>query len=399
MNETKTFNARSDSQFDHDEVSLFRLLIVLAKHKKLVIGLPFAAAVVSCALSFVLPDEYKATTKLLPPQQAQSGAAAMLSQLGGAAAGLAGGLAGLKSPNDLYIGMLKSRTVADNLIAKFNLKNVYDTDSQEKARKKLEDETTISAGKDGLITIEVENKDKKLVAKIANSYVDQLFALTKVLAVTEASQRRVFFERQLELAKNNLAEAEMSLKSALDTHGVISVDTESRAILETVGRLRAQISAKEIELSSMRAFLTENNPSYRKTEEELSSLRAELSKLENGRPQQSVNGESNQAGLKNIKLLRDVKYNQMLYELLAKQYEVARLDEAKEPSIIQVLDPAVDPERKSKPKRALLVLISTLFAVLAGIALAFLSEAKQRALLRSDGRDQWNELKSHLRFK
>jgi uncharacterized protein involved in exopolysaccharide biosynthesis len=295
--------------------------------------------------------------------------------------------------------MLKSRTVADNLIAKFNLKNVYDTDSQEKARKKLEDETTISAGKDGLITIEVENKDKKLVAKIANSYVDQLFALTKVLAVTEASQRRVFFERQLELAKNNLAEAEMSLKSALDTHGVISVDTESRAILETVGRLRAQISAKEIELSSMRAFLTENNPSYRKTEEELSSLRAELSKLENGRPQQSVNGESNQAGLKNIKLLRDVKYNQMLYELLAKQYEVARLDEAKEPSIIQVLDPAVDPERKSKPKRALLVLISTLFAVLAGIALAFLSEAKQRALLRSDGRDQWNELKSHLRFK
>jgi uncharacterized protein involved in exopolysaccharide biosynthesis len=399
MNETKTFNARSDSQFDHDEVSLFRLLIVLAKHKKLVIGLPFAAAVVSCALSFALPDEYKATTKLLPPQQAQSGAAAMLSQLGGAAAGLAGGLAGLKSPNDLYIGMLKSRTVADNLIAKFNLKSVYDTDSQEKARKKLEDETTISAGKDGLITIEVENKDKKLVAKIANSYVDQLFTLTKVLAVTEASQRRVFFERQLELAKNNLAEAEMSLKSALDTHGVISVDTESRAILETVGRLRAQISAKEIELSSMRAFLTENNPSFRKTEEELSSLRAELSKLENGRPQQSVNGEGNQAGLKNIKLLRDVKYNQMLYELLAKQYEVARLDEAKEPSIIQVLDPAVDPERKSKPKRALLVLISTLFAVLAGIGLAFLSEAKQRALLRSEGREQWNELKSHLRFK
>jgi uncharacterized protein involved in exopolysaccharide biosynthesis len=169
--------------------------------------------------------------------------------------------------------------------------------------------------------------------------------------------------------------------------------------LETVGRLRAQISAKEIELSSMRAFLTENNPSFRKTEEELSSLRAELSKLENGRPQQSVNGEGNQAGLKNIKLLRDVKYNQMLYELLAKQYEVARLDEAKEPSIIQVLDPAVDPERKSKPKRALLVLISTLFAVLAGIGLAFLSEAKQRALLRSEGREQWNELKSHLRFK
>jgi uncharacterized protein involved in exopolysaccharide biosynthesis len=398
MNETKIPYVESNTEFEHDEVSLFRLLIVLAKYKKLVIGIPLATAIVSCALSFALPNEYKATTKLLPPQQAQSGAAAMLSQLGGAAA-LAGGLGGLKSPNDLYIGMLKSRTVADNLIAKFNLKSIYDTDSQEKARKKLEDDTAITAGKDGLITVEVENTDKKLVAKIANSYVEQLFALTKVLAVTEAAQRRVFFEQQLEQAKDNLAKSEMSLKSALDAHGVISVDTESRAILETVGRLRAQISAKEIELSSMRAFLTANNPSYRRTEEELLSLRAELSKLENGRPQQSEAQESNRTGLKNIKLLRDVKYNQMLYELLAKQYEIARLDEAKDPSIIQVLDSAVEPERKSKPKRVLIVLTSTLFAALAAVALAFLSEAKQKALLHSDGREQWQELKTHLGLK
>jgi len=398
MNNTKTPDVRSDSEFDQDEVSLFNLLIVLAKHKKLVIGLPLTAMVLSGALSFVLPDQFKATTKLLPPQQAQSGAAAMLSQLGGAA-GLAGGLAGLKSPNDLYIGMLKSRTVADGLIAKFNLKNAYETTFQELARKKLEDQTTITSGKDGLITIEVENPDKKLVARLANAYVEQLFSLTKVLAVTEASQRRVFFERQLEMAKNNLAQAEIALKGALDTHGVISVDTESRAILETVGRLRALVSAKEIELGSMRAFLTVNNPSYRKTEEELASLRAELSKLENGRPQQADGTDGNKAGLNNIKLLRDVKYNQMLYELLAKQYEIARLDEAKEPSVIQVLDQAVEPERKSNPKRALIVLITTLFAAVAGVALAFLFEAKQRATLRSGDGNQWDELKSHLRSK
>ena len=397
MNNTKTPDVRSDSEFDQDEVSVFNLLIVLAKHKKLVIGLPVAAMVLSGALSFALPDQYKATSKLLPPQQAQSGAAAMLSQLGGAA-GLAGGLAGLKSPNDLYIGMLKSRTIADGLIAKFNLKNVYDTSFQELARKKLEDQTTISSGKDGLITIEVENPDRKLVAKLTNAYVDQLFGLTKVLAVTEASQRRVFFERQLEMAKNNLAQAEISLKGALDTHGVISVDTESRAILETVGRLRAQVSAKEIELGSMRAFLTVNNPSYRRTEEELGSLRTELSKLENGRPQQGDATDSNKPGLNNIKLLRDVKYNQMLYELLAKQYEIARLDEAKEPSVIQVLDPAVEPERKSNPKRALIVLVATLFAGVAGVALAFLIEAKQRAASRAGGA-QWDELKSHLRSR
>jgi uncharacterized protein involved in exopolysaccharide biosynthesis len=270
------------------------------------------------------------------------------------------------------------------------------------ARSRLEANTSISAGKDGLITIEVEDKSQKMVSKLANSYVDQLLQLTKVMAVTEASQRRMFFERQLELSKDNLARAEMSLKGALDTRGVISVDSESRAILETVGRLKAQVSAKEIQLSSMRAFVTTSNPDYKRVEEELNSLRAELSKLENGRAgNQAVNEVTGAkaGGLENIKLLRDLKYYQMLYELLAKQYEVARLDEAKDPSIIQVLDPAIEPERKFKPHRALIVLLSTLVGFFAAISWAFISEAKNKALRSASGVSQWNELKSHLRFK
>lgn len=379
------------------ETTFVDILIVLAKHKKRIIGVTFGAALLSVAASLIMPNVYQASTKLLPPQQSQSSAAALLSQLGGMA-GAAAGAAGLKNPNELYVGMLKSRTVADRLVAQFDLKKAYNTEFQEIARRKLEASTIISSGKDGLITIEVEDKDPKRVAPLTNAYVNELSRLTKVLAVTEAAQRRVFYERQLESTKNNLAKAEASLKSTLNTRGVISVDAESRSILETVGRLRAQVSAKEIQLSSMRAFVTTANPEFRRVEEELNGLRAELSRLENGRGGASTD-PGNQRGLENVRVLRDLKYQQLLYEMLAKQYEAARIDEAKEPSLIQVLDPAVEPEHKSKPRRALIVLLATAIAAVGAITWAFLIEARRNVLASPQGVAQWAELKSHLRFR
>lgn len=383
------------------DFSLLYILVVLAKHKKLIFGLPVVAAILGAGISFALPSVYKANAKLLPPQQAQSGASALLSQLGGAAGALAGA-AGLKNPNDLYVGMLKSRSVSDKLVEKFDLKRVYDVESREKARTILEANSNIVAGKDGLITIDVEDEDKTLVAKLANGYVTELVNLTKVLAVTEASQRRVFFERQLEQSKDNLAKAEMALKGALDTHGVISVDADSRAIVETVGRLRAQISAKEIQLSSMRAFVTINNPEFKRAQEELSSLRAELSRLENGRPaidSDKAEGSIKQVGLENIKILRDVKYYQMLYELLAKQYEMARLEEAKDTALVQVLDPAMEPERKFKPKRVMLILLSAILGLFAAIGLSFMLEKRKKLLADPEGKAQWDELKALVRSR
>ncbi|MFS2214269.1 GumC family protein [Telluria sp. Tellsp104] len=365
----------------NEEISVIDVIVVLSKYRKLIVGLPVAIAVLTALISLLVPDVYKASTKLLPPQQAQSSATALLSQLTGMAGGAAG-VPGLKSPGDLYVGMLESRTIADKLIAKFNLKKAYDTDSQEVARKKLNDNTDIASGKDGFITIDVEDRNKAVVAPLANAYADELLQLTKVLAVTEASQRRLFYERELERAKNNLAEAEAKLKNRFDTHGVISVEGESRAAVETVGRLRAQVSAKEIQLNSMRAFVTPNNPDFRQVEQELSSLKAELSKLENGSGQtgqSSSSKESGQSGLESVKLLRDVKYFEMLYGLLAKQYEIARLDEAKDPATIQVLDPAVEPEKKFKPKRTLIVILSGFIGGVIAIVMAFVLDAKTRA--------------------
>lgn len=393
----------NDAQkFEHatsgDDINFVEILIALAKHKKSIILTTLAAAVVSAAGSFVIPNEYKSTVRMLPPQQNQSGAAALLSQLGGVAS-IAAGAAGLKNPSDLYVGMLQSRTVADRLIKRFDLKSVYDEELMEKARKELISNTTVTAEKNGIISIDVEDHDPKRSAQIANAYVEELTRLTSTLAVTEASQRRMFFERELEKAKNNLANAEMAFKGAIDTRGVISVDVESRAVLETVARLKARISAKEIERNAMRAFVTENNPEFKRVEQEVASLRAELSKLENGRPAETsvAEGGNERGGLENIKILRDVKYNQMLYEMLAKQYEIARLDEAKDPAVIQVMDSAVEPERKSKPVRGLIVIVVTLLTMIVSMGCAYLRETSRKNGLAE--KEQWKELKSYLRFK
>jgi len=395
MNEAQMMTPEVAVNKSTDEISVIDVLLILAKRKHLLWQVPIAAAVLAGLASLAVPNVYKATTRLMPPQQSQSTATTLLSQLGGVA-GMASGIAGLKSPNELYVSMLKSRTIADRLVNKFDLKKVYETDSQEKARKTLEESTSIAAGKDGLIVIEVEGRDQKQVAPLANAYVQEFAELTKTLAVTEASRRRVFFEQQLEMTKNNLAAAEASLKSSMNSSGLISVDSESRAIMETMGRLRAQLSAKEIQLGSMRAFVTPTNPAYRKVEEELASLRKELDRLENGQagnPDKMSQSANDKSGLANTKTLRDVKYYQMLYELLAKQYEVARLDEAKDPAIVQVLDPAIDPERKFKPKRAIIAIGAAVAALIATITYILISEAARQTLRSPDVARRWRDTK------
>jgi tyrosine-protein kinase Etk/Wzc len=383
-----------------DDSELLDWLLVLAKHKKLIVGLPLAVAFVASLFVMSLPNIYKASTKLMPPQQSQSAASAILSQLGGMA-GMASGIAGMKNPNDMYIGMLRSRAVADSLVTKFELTKRYETKSTEMARFLLGENTMISAGKDGLITIDFEDKDQKLVANVANAYVSELLKLTRTLAVTEAAQRRVFFERQLDISKKNLESAEVTLKGALDSRGVLSVDGNSRAIIETVARVRAQISAKQIQVASMQAFVTASNPDYMRAREELISLRSELHKLENGRPaaEDKMASGSEQVGLANVRILRDLKYHQMLYELLAKQYEIARLDEAKDAPLIQVLDAAIEPESKFKPKRAILVFVATVLAFFAAVTLVLLMEMNKRAMRSPARSEKLKALKAAFRRK
>jgi tyrosine-protein kinase Etk/Wzc len=383
---------------DTSGMSLMDLLLVLVKHKKLIFVLPVLLGVIGLGISFLMPNVYKANTKILPPQQSQSTAAAMLSQLGGLAGG-AGAALGVKNPNDIYIGMLKSRAITDKLIVRFDLQKIYEKKLLESTRKEVAQNVDITSGKDGIINIEFQGTDPKLVTAITNAYVEELVGLTGKFFLTEASHRRAFFEKQLLLAKDNLVVVESNLTGALESKGMISVDAQSKVILETVARLRAGITAKEIQLKSMQAFVTENNTEYKRTNQEIISKRHELEKLENGNPDESLNGgKLNRGGLANIQILRDVKYNTMLYELLAKQYEVARLDEAKDIPMIQVLDVALVPERKFKPQRAMIAILSAFLGLFIALIYAFVAE-NMKAPKTAEQEEKWRQLRSYLKFR
>lgn len=358
-------------------------LLALGNHRGILWRWPLAAALVAVVVSLLLPRAYTGVTRILPPQQGQGGAAALLGQLGGlgSLAGALGGGLGLKNPGELYVGMLKSDSVADALVQRFGLKELYGEKYQADTRKRLRRETVFLAdSKSGIITVSVEAPSPQLAADLANAYVEELHRLTSSLAVSDAAQRRAFFEQQLQLTKEKLADAEVKLRQAIEAGGLVSVDAQSRAAVETVARLRATISAKEIQLGAMRAYATETNPDRLRAEQELASMRRELARLESGagpalREAPTVEGDKAGAGgVGNIRLLREVKYQEVLFELMARQYELARVEEAKEAPLIQVLDRAAPPEQKSSPRRTLIVLGSLVVAFLVAVAAAMARE-------------------------
>ncbi|MFZ1910519.1 MAG: Wzz/FepE/Etk N-terminal domain-containing protein [Burkholderiales bacterium] len=389
---------------DDESLDVLDLLVAIGKRKRFVLGVPLAAAVLSAAISFVLPAQYTATTRILPPQQSQSNAAMLLSQLGGALGGLGNLAAGasLKSPAELYASMLGSRSVADDLIKRFDLLRVYEEEYPSRARKALERRTDIKSDRSGIITLEYTDRDAKRAADVANAYVDELTKLTQTLAIGEASQRRLFFERQLEQENNRLADAEVALKRTQEKTGLIKLDEQGKALIEAIGGLRARIAAKEVQLDALRTFSSSSNPDYVRSRAELAGLQAQLSKLESSRPARPGDvfvpaSQIPESGLEYVRRLREVKYHETLFELLAKQLELAKLDEAHEGSLVQVMDRAIPPDRRSSPKRTLIVAITTLAAAFAAVAWALLAEFFDHAMAGPAGSDRLRSLRDAWR--
>jgi tyrosine-protein kinase Etk/Wzc len=395
-----SLEASSGASVPDEEINLLELVTMLAKHKWLILGLSGLATIVAVVVSLQLPIIFTATTRIFPPQQGQSTTASILSQLGGIGA-LVGGGAGIKNPNDFYIGMLKSRTVADNLIQRFDLMKLYEAKLPSRARMTLDKMTTISSGKDNIITIEVDDEDPKRAAEMANAYVEELLKLTSVLAITEASQRRLFFERQVAQAKDNLGKAELLARQALQTRGLVKVDDQGKAMVEATARVRGQITVKEVQIGAMSAYAADRNPDLVVARRELESLKRELAKLEgagtSGGPSMAQVGQ----GIDSLALLRDVKYHEVIYESLARQYEVAKIDEAKDSPVIQVMDKAIEPDFRSKPKRTRIVFMSAVAGMFIGILSALLIEfflkargdPRQAEYLRAIGRHlSWRRL-------
>ena len=370
--------AEHPSPADGDEISLIDLLIVLAERRKTVFYTTGVFAVVAVVVVLLLPQWYTANVILLPPQQNSSLGSAIASQLGslGSMAALAGaGGINLKNPNDMYVAMLRSQTVEDGMVNEFDLQREYRKKWLSDARKTFEGHTTVDgSGKDGLIHISVEARSPDRAAQLANGYVEEFRKLSKTLAVTEAQQRALFFEQQLLQAKNNLASAEVALQKTEQTTGLIELDSQAKALIASAASLRAQIAAKEVQIEAMQTFASGGNAQLIEAQQELESMRAQLAKL--GGAEDNPNalivpkGKLTEAGLEYVRKLRDVKYYETMFDILARQFEIAKLDEAKEGSLIQVVDPAIRPDKRSFPKRTLIVVLSTIAGFVIGILAA-----------------------------
>jgi uncharacterized protein involved in exopolysaccharide biosynthesis len=342
--------------------------VVVDNLRLLLLG-PLVVGLAALGFSFMIAPTFTAKTQFLPPQQQQSAAASMLASLG-SLGGLAGAAAGIKNPSDQYLAFMKSVSVQDALIERFKLMERYNAKAKADARLALTGNARIASGKDGLISVEVDDKDPQFAADLANAHVDELHKLLARLAVTEAQQRRVFFEKQLAQTKDNLVKAEQALKST----GVNSSALKSTpaAAVETVARLKAMISAQEVKLASMRGYLSESAPDFKLALNELAAYRSQLAKAEENEP-------ASTSATDYVARFRDYKYHETLFELFAKQYELARVDESREGAVIQVLDVAQPPERKSKPKKALIAIIATLATGFALLLWVFVRQALRNA--------------------
>lgn len=388
----------NEVQLDEQEINLLDLLRVVIKRKGMIVKLSASVAIISLIYCLFLPNIYTATARLLPPQKdvGGGGVSALLGQMGGLA-GLAGGVLGGSA--DLYMGILKSRSVADAVIKRLDLQKRFKTKTLDDTRNALAGVVKSQAGKDGIITITAESRDPKMAANLANVMVEELGIRSVQLNLTKVGTERAFLEKRLDVVKQDLARAEDDLKAFQEKNKIFKVDSQAAASIEGIARLRAEIVAKEVQLASLKSYQTDESPEVKLLQTSLGKLRNELGAF-------SGNGASNvipsvgnvpNLGLEYARKLRELKTQEAIFEQLKKQYEVAKFSEAKDSSSIQVLDEAVVPMKKSKPKRSLIVILATVTAFFVSIFTAFVLEYFDK--MSDEDRGRWQEIKGALNFR
>ncbi|MBU18558.1 MAG: lipopolysaccharide biosynthesis protein [Chloroflexi bacterium] len=364
---------------------LIELAVILKSKWKVLAAGPALVGAIAYGIAVFIPPTYIAQTTFLPPQQQQSSAASAIASLG-ALAGIAGA-AGVKTPADQYLALMQSNTVADRIIERFNLMEIYGKTLKIDARKKLAQNVHLEISKkDGLMWVSVEDEDAKRSAAIANAYVEELRSFSSTLAVTEAQQRRVFFEKQLNETKSKLAAAQQALAASGFSEGALRSEPKSAA--ESYARLQAEATAAEVRLQTLRGSYSEGAPELRAAQERLGALKDQLVKAEKVR---KPGDESDYVGK-----YREFKYQETLFELFARQYELARVDESREGALIQVVDTATPPERRSKPKRTAIAAAAWLAAFFAMSLWLVIKYTGKMAPISSDRLRRLEALKASL---
>lgn len=390
------------------EISLLDITVLLVARKRFIIRFVLGAAALAILVAFVLPVRYEANIVLLPPAQNSSMASALLGQMGnlgalGSLTSLAGGFG--RTPADMYVSLLTSRTVEDAVIQRFGLMAEYREKRMSDTRKEFERRTKAVAGsKDGLIRISVEDGDPERAAELANGYVDEFRKLSASLAITEAARRRLFFERELQQAKDNLSAAEEAMRKTQQSTGVLQIDSQARSLIESAAVLRAQVVAKEVQIQSMKSYAADDNPNLILAKQQLAALQSQLEQMGGSQYDPGSNivlskGRVTQAGMEYLRRFRDLKYNETVFELLAKELEIAKLDEAREGEIVQVVDAAIPPDRKSSPHRTLIVIGMTILAFFVAAFWVVASHGLKRSFELPENRPRVEAIKRYWKGK
>jgi tyrosine-protein kinase Etk/Wzc len=392
-------------------IGVLDLLTWLGEGKRTIAWATGLAIVGALVVALVKAPVFTARTTLLPPtSQQQGGSAAALAALG-SLGGLAGGIVP-KTPDELYVHLLKSDSVQRPLVTRFDLHKRYEVESYEVMRKKMQQYVRVSADKkSGVITLEVDDEDPKFAAELANAYAAELTRLLSRLAVSEAQQRRVFFDQQLKDTKENLVKAEQALRTVQEKSGMVVLDQQAEAIIKAVAELKTRIVEREVQLKVLRTSTTAQNPDVQRLNSELSALRGELARMESSVPTGAKAGSAPggidipigklpAAAIDYVRAVREVKFQETLLAGMLRQYEAAKLDEAKEGPVLQQVDVAQPPDRKSKPSRALIVLGAMLAALV--LSSAFVIVRRYRAMVREqdpESAQAWDRMAAAWRLR
>jgi tyrosine-protein kinase Etk/Wzc len=389
------------------QFNLIRAIRMILLRKGMILLCALMGVILGVVLALVIKPSYTAKATFLPPSSPSSGSSMLMGQLGqlSGLGGAAGGLGGLKDPGAIYIGILESRTVADEMIRQFDLQRVYGTKKLSATEKSLAGHTKFIPGKDTLITISVVDGDPQRAAAMANAYVTALSKQNDRLALTEAAQRRTFFEKQLEKEKDHLADAEVELALTEQRTGIIHPTGQAQIQLESIAQTRAAISSRQIELTALSQGATNENPDVIRLNSEITGLKEQLRRLENSNEKGNAGDPLMPASqvpeltLEYIRKDREVKYQEALYELLLRQYESAQLDESRAAPLVQIVDDAVVPDQKSWPPRTLLVLLSFFLWTFAGMVWVTLSDVWATKLRDPTSAADWQLLRDAARIR
>ena len=375
-----------------DEVTLFDYWQVISKRKWGIIALCAVMTMGTLVVSFLLPKIYESTATLLPQLESNNGVGLGALFASGAASSAAQSL-GISlpgspaTPTDVFTAMLKSRIMADDIIRRFDLMEQYETKTMHDARGSLEGATRIVVTKEKVIKVAVEDKDPQLASDIANFYVSNLDRLNQTLSVSKARENRKFIEQRVAETQTALVKVEDALKEFQTQNRTVAIEAQSKAMIEATAMIQAQIMAQEVQLQVMGSYLSSNNPEIARVQSSISELRKQLQIMETGKSgKERLPGDRLRPAITSVptlaleygRLARDLKVQETLYALLISQYEQAKLTEARDTPTVQVLDPAIPAERKSRPKILLNVLIAGILSLFVGIFWAFVRGAIDR---------------------